>query len=315
MTSRFEELDLTNVDRYPFDSRKNLVTQDDILPAIDISSLPSLRELIDNHPEGIDPETAKNIVSLAECVRMARSAGKPIILGFGGHVVKVGCSRILIQLIKEGFITALATNGAGMIHDYELSMFGKTSEDVAATLHDGVFGFAEETGQQINALTTKAYEQKKGLGEAAGEVTRDAELSLLGEMSRQGLPATVHLAIGTDIVHPHPDFDGAAAGDTTARDFRILCKVVSEMAPGGVYINAGSAVIMPEIFLKAVTVSLNLGHKFTGLVTAVFDQIKHYRPKTNVLYRPTLDQGKSFEAVGRHEKLLPYLASLLLASD
>lgn len=298
MSHKFAELDLSGLKRYPFATRKNLVTLEQVAARV--------------VPGAPVPSGRPELEKLAADVLRARSAGKPVIFAFGGHVIKVGMSRIVAQLIESGLITCVATNGSGMIHDYELAKFGRTSEDVAGTLHDGTFGFALETGRDLNALTVKAFQERRGLGETVGEALSGAEPTVLGAAWKKGIPATVHLAIGTDIIHTHPDFDGAAAGETTTRDFRILAAVVAGMGDGGVFINAGSAVVMPEVFLKSVTAAVNLGHSFHGAVTAVFDQISHYRPNTNVLDRPARDGGRSYQVIGRHESIIPEFAALLI---
>lgn len=304
MSSRHPEIDLSGVRRYPWATRRNLVRREDIVAPPTPATAGAILAAA--------PQLAAALTPLAAAIRAARAAERPVIFACGGHVIKVGMSRIAAALVRAGWFTALATNGAGMIHDYELARFGATSEDVAETLHSGDFGFALETGRELNALTARAAREQRGLGETVGEALRDQEASLLGAAAAAGIPATVHLAIGTDIIHPHPDFDGGAAGEASARDFRILAAVVANLAPGGVFISAGSAVIIPEVFLKAVTLAVNLGHSMRAINTAVLDQLRHYRPTKNILERPTLDGGKSWAIEGRHEATLPVLAALLL---
>lgn len=301
------ELDLSQVRRHSVSARTHKVSLADFAPRLEPPyAVPPM------------PRTLQATVleALAADVVSARRAGKPILLGFGGHLVKVGVSRILIQLMEAGAVTGVATNGAGAIHDLEIARFGATSEDVGATLLDGTFGFAAETADAMNAAAARAAREKRGLGAVLGEALAaapHAEASILAAAHRLGLPATVHVALGTDIVHCHPTCDGAAWGEATLRDFRIFAAQVARMGGGGVYVNAGSAVLLPEVFLKAVTAAVNLGHSFRGAVTAVVDLYDLYRPRTNVLDRPTADGGRSHMLRGAHEILLPILAARILA--
>jgi hypothetical protein len=236
--------------------------------------------------------------------------GQPLLLMYGGHVVKCGLTPLLIDLMERGYVAALATNGAGAIHDVEMALYGRTSEDVAAGLADGSFGMVRETGDFFaDAVRGQADE---GLGEALGRRLQEADpaiapRSLLATAVRLGRPATVHVAIGTDIVHQHPDLPAAALGEATYRDFRILCTVLSRMERGGVVVNIGSAVVLPEVFLKALSVVRNLGHRVHDLVTANFDMLQHYRPRVNVVDRPTRSGGRGFSFTGHHEILVPLL--------
>ncbi len=236
---------------------------------------------------------------------------RPVLLGMGAHPIKVGLSPIIIDAMRQGLVRAVALNGAGVIHDVELALAGKTSEDVGAHLGDGRFGMARETADFINGAVRKAARTNPntGLGRAVGEAIRNAapphqELSILAAAASLDVPVTVHVALGTDIIHIHPSMDGAATGALSHLDFRIFCRLVSGLS-GGVYINLGSAVILPEVFLKAVSVVVNLGYDLSGITTINFDFIRQYRPRVNVVERPTAGKGRGFEFVGHHEILFP----------
>ncbi|MCG6881313.1 MAG: hypothetical protein LJE96_19490 [Deltaproteobacteria bacterium] len=239
-----------------------------------------------------------------------------IILAMGAHPIKVGLNPVIIDLMEKGVISALAVNGACIIHDAELAMAGKTSEDVAAELNEGNFGMAEETGRFLNQAITEGAEKGFGLGKSVGNMlVKEAFLfnrySLLARACELDIPVTVHVAIGTDIIHFHPLANGAHVGATSHLDFRIFCRLVSEMDKG-VLINLGSAVILPEVFLKALSVVRNLGHRVRDITTVNMDFIRQYRPMTNVVHRPTQDGGKGFSLVGHHEIMFPLLAAALI---
>jgi hypothetical protein len=246
---------------------------------------------------------------------VAAAAGRRgVIVQAGGHVVKTGMGPLLIHLMERGVVTHLAMNSAASIHDFELCAYGGTSEDVVAGLDDGTYGMAEETGREMNAAINDGRTRGWGMGEALGHALearsplpgRDQSLLLAGH--RLGVPVTVHVAIGTDIIHQHPAADGAALGDTSFRDFKRLAAAVPSLHDGGVVLNIGSAVIMPEVFLKALTVARNLGHgRPTGFIAADFDMIRHYRPRLNVVERPTRAGGKGYSITGHHELLVPLL--------
>lgn len=263
----------------------------------------------------------RELRAIAAAIVAARRAGRPVIFGFGGHVVKTGCGPLVVDLVRAGVITALATNGSGAIHDLELSQTGETSEDVGENIRDGSFGMVHETFAQMNSAA-RAGAAGVGLGRALGELIRSSGAphvaqSIFAAAAERGIPATVHVAIGTDTVHMAADADGAAIGAATLADFRILCAVVADCgaaapgAAGGVYLNAGSAVLLPEVFLKAVSVARNLGRPLGGMRTANFDMLRHYRPTQNVLRRP-VTAGNSHEVVGQHELLLPLLRQLIV---
>ncbi|MBV9242954.1 MAG: hypothetical protein JO314_13195, partial [Acidobacteria bacterium] len=240
-----------------------------------------------------------------------------IIWGIGGHVIKTGLAPILIDLMDRGCVTAIAANGSVLVHDSEIARVGFTSEDVDATLGRGDFGAAKETGELLNDAAKTAYEEGIGLGEAMSIAVAELrppheDKSLLCAAAKRKLPVTAHLTIGADIGHFHPGVDGAALGASSHTDFRLICSLVERMNGGGVYINYGSAVVMPEIFLKAVTVVRNLGHELTDITTASFDFIQHYRPLTNVVRRPTENgAGRGFSITGHHELTLPLFAAQL----
>lgn len=250
----------------------------------------------------------------------ARRAGRPVVFAFGGHVVKTGNTPLVIDLIERGIITALATNGSGAIHDLELAETGATSEEVAETIRDGSFGMVHETCDCMNAAARAGT--AAGLGCALGRLLTESDasykhFSLFAAAYRAGIPAAVHVAVGTDTVHMHPQADGAAIGAASLADFRRICEVVADMGAaspgtaGGVWLNFGSAVILPEVFLKAVAVARNLGHPLDGMHTANFDMLRHYRPTQNVVTRP-VQPGHGHTVIGQHEILLPLLRQAIL---
>lgn len=246
----------------------------------------------------------------------AATAGKTVILAMGAHPIKVGLSPIIIDLLKRGIVSAVAMNGAGIIHDAELAMMGHTSEDVAAELGAGTFGMAEETGRLLNGAIAEGAEKDEGLGRAVGAMLHQRGfannfLSILVTAYELDVPVTVHVALGTDIIHVHPSVDGAAVGKTSHLDFRIFARLVSTLE-GGVFINLGSAVIMPEVFLKALSLARNLGHRVKEFTTVNMDFMRHYRPMTNVVNRPTLEGGKGYHLVGHHEIMFPMLAAAVI---
>lgn len=256
-----------------------------------------------------------------DAVVAARRAGRPVVFAFGGHVVKTGCSPLVVDLIERGIVTAVAANGSGAIHDLELARTGATSEEVADTIRDGSFGMVTETCDDMNRAARDAVANGDGLGRAVGRLI-DAgapfrHRSIFAAAFRARIPATVHVAIGTDTVHMHPAADGAALGTATLADFRALCAVVADLAAaapgaaGGVYLNVGSAVVMPEVFLKAVSVARNLGRDLDAMHTANFDMLRHYRPTQNVILRP-VKPGCGHQVTGQHEILIPLLRQALV---
>ncbi|NLZ17294.1 MAG: hypothetical protein GX087_06130 [Desulfobulbaceae bacterium] len=273
----------------------------------------SLREWLEALPRQLAGKDFPELVArLAEAKRQER----PVLVGMGAHVIKVGLNPVLIGLMHQGFISALALNGAGIIHDAELAMAGQTSEEVGEVLGSGAFGAARETGEVLNAAIADAARRGVGIGQGVGEMLlaqgfAHNEQSLLAVAASLNIPVTVHVAMGTDTIHIHPSADGAAIGKAGHHDFRLFCRLVSGLE-GGVYLNFGSAVLLPEVFLKALTVVRNLGHQVRHFTTANFDFIRHYRPSVNVVQRPTLEGGKGFHFTGHHELMLPLLAAALL---
>jgi hypothetical protein len=308
-----EPIDLSEIRTYELASRPSKVAADDF--ARTVSEGETLKGFLDKLPNILAVQSMRE---LSGRIVKARDAGKPIIWGIGGHVIKTGLAPLIIDLMDRGFVTAVAVNGSVLVHDTEIALVGSTSEDVDATLGSGDFGAARETGEILNKAACDGRDSRIGLGEAMGRelvrlAPKNAHKSVLCAAYSRRLPVTAHLAIGADIGHFHASCDGAALGDTTHRDFRLMCSLVREMNGGGVYINYGSAVILPEIFLKAVTVVRNLGHELRDITTANFDFIQGYRPSTNVVRRPTADgAGKGFAITGHHELTMPLLAAMLI---
>ncbi len=262
---------------------------------------------------------AESLLALRDDVLRARARRRPVIWGMGAHVIKVGLSPLVVDLLERGLGTAIALNGAGVVHDFELAVAGATSEDVEAGLGTGEFGMARETGEEINRAITEGDRDGLGLGAAVGRYLstrrprpRHLDASLLAAAWRLGVPATVHVAVGTDIVHVHPSCDPAALGRATHLDFRIFAGEVARLGGGGVYVNVGSAVVLPEVFLKAVTLARNLGRRLRGFTTANLDFIQSYRPATNVVERPVKGHGRGYRITGHHEILVPLLAAALV---
>jgi len=300
--------DLSRVTTYPLASRSNKVRVDEFARPVAASS--SLADFLDGLPDVL---AVKVLRELAAAIVQARAEDRPVALAAGAHVVKVGLAPVLIGMMEEGTITALALTGAGAIHDWEIAAIGATAEDVGRGLHEGRYGMAEETGRALNEAAQDAARGGAGLGETLGKHIAGSSLphramSLLGRAFELKIPVTVHVAIGGDTVHQHPSADGAAIGAATFIDFRKLVTVVSGLS-GGVWINAGSAVQLPEVFLKALSIAVNLGHDVSGLATANLDMARHYRTDENVLRRPTFGRGLSFSLTGHHEINVPLLAA------
>jgi hypothetical protein len=268
-------------------------------------------------PKLLGAETLRQVVA---AVLGARDRGKPILWGLGAHVLKVGLSPVLIDLIDRGLVSGLALNGAGIVHDYELAAAGQTSEEVAESLGSGRFGMARETGAELNRAIADGDRDGLGLGAAVGRAMAGAglphaDLSLFATAWQRRIPATVHVAVGTDIVHIHPACDPGALGRATHLDFRLFAAHVAELGGGGIYLNVGSAVVLPEVFLKAVTLARNLGHDLTDFATANLDFIQSYRPSTNVVDRPTRGVGRGYSLTGHHEIMIPLLAAALVEAS
>jgi len=309
---RYEPLDAANIKTYPLASRPSKVRVEDA--ATPWRPGGTFKAFLDRLPNHL---AVQSLRAVAEAIHDARRKAKPVLLGMGAHVIKVGLSPIVIDLVERGLVTAVALNGACAVHDFELATAGFTSEDVEAQLSEGDFGMAEETGRVLNEAAVDGMHRGMGLGRAVGDrllAMRPPYLahSLLAACARLDVPCTVHVAVGTDIVHMHPRCDGAAVGATTHRDFRLLAAVVADLGDGGVYLNVGSAVLLPEVFLKALTLSRNLGHRVQDFVTANLDFIQHYRPTQNVVRRPVAKGGRGYALTGHHELLVPLLAAILI---
>lgn len=300
--------DLSRVRTTPVRRRKSLVSTEGFgRPA---SPGAGVAAFLDSMPRFLGMESLR---ALAAAVARSRRKGKGVAVAMGGHVVKTGCSPYVIDLMERGVVTAVALAGSTAIHDFETALLGWTSEDVAEGLGEGAYGMGEETGAAFAAAAADAALRGKGLGRALGDAIQGGrlphrKLSLLGTAARLGIPATVHVAVGTDIVHMHPAARGADIGEATFTDFRIACSVVAGLS-GGAWINLGSAVVLPEVFLKAITVARNTGHPVSGLTTGSFDMHRMYRPETNVVRRPP---KKGYSVLGHHEILIPLFHALVL---
>ncbi len=312
------KLDRTHT--YPLKSRASKVGVADF--AKPLAPGASVRQWLDSLPRILAAESFRGVVAALESAHEKR---KPMIWGLGGHVIKVGLGPVLIDLMRRGYVTAFAMNGAAMIHDFEIGFAGATSEDVPAALGEGRFGMAEETGRYINESITAGDREQLGPVESVGRFlahSREARFkkhSLLACAYRERIPVTVHEAIGTDIIHCHPAIDARALGAATHRDFLLFAALVRQMEGGGVYLNVGSAVILPEVFLKCISLAANTGRVPRGITTANFDFIQHYRPTQNVILRPTAAGGSAskrhrsqgFALTGHHELMIPLLAAVL----
>ena len=303
------EADLSRLRTVPIARRPSKVAAEEF--AHPPSSDRSFRAFLDALPDILVARDFRRVVSAI--VRAARGQ-RGVVLMLGGHVVKTGLSPVIIELMRRKIVTHLAMNGSAAIHDYEVARFGATSEDVAAGLRDGTFGMADETGRGLNGAFAEGLKNKRGMGEAVAEALEaesslaHPELSLLLQARRLGIPATVHAALGAEIIHQHPSADGAAIGDTSLRDFRRLAASLPSLHEGGVVLNVGSAVIMPEVFLKALTIARNLNDgQPIGFTTCDLDMQRHYRPRVNVVQRPVLAGGEGFEITGHHEIMVPLL--------
>lgn len=311
MASDFSPIPLDGLNTYSLADRKSKVSREDFAKPWQKGK--SFAEFLDTLPDVLASRDLKAVIDASAA---AHKKQKVILFSMGAHVIKVGLTPIIIDLLAQNVVTAIAVNGAGIIHDFELAFSGKTSEDVAAALGDGSFGMARETCEHLGDAIRLAAQENIGLGEAVGRYINQngfpyADQSLLAAAERLKKPATVHVAIGTDIIHMHPSFEPEAAGKATHHDFRLFAAIVAELSQG-VYFNIGSAVIMPEIFLKAVSLVRNLGHSVSDLTTVNMDFIRHYRPMTNVVNRPTAGCGRGINLVGHHEIMLPLIAAGIL---
>lgn len=308
---RYKPLSFKNVKTYSLGSRKSKVE-------IGLAGKPyrkgdSFKSFLDSLPSYL---AASDLKAIAEAVVNARKNDRPVVLGMGAHPIKVGLSPIIIDLMKRGIITAIATNGACIIHDFEISLTGKTSEDVASELCSGRFGMARETAKGLHRAIKIGVSRGYGIGRSVGEYINKSknkyrDMSIFSTGYDLGIPMTVHVSIGSDIIHMHPDADGKSIGEGSMKDFRLFASVVTDLE-GGVYINLGSAVVMPEVFLKAINVARNLGYKVENITTVNMDFIQHYRPRQNVLMRPTMNKGQCYAITGHHEIMLPLLAASII---
>ncbi|MFM2124401.1 MAG: hypothetical protein RL328_852 [Acidobacteriota bacterium] len=276
-------------------------------------------KLIDSLPAILAADSLRGVI---DSLKQARAKKKAILWGMGGHVIKCGLADILLDLMRRGWITGFVMNGAATIHDFEIAIAGHTSEDVEAVLPDGRFGSADETGRDMNLAIRDGVRDGLGMGEALGrklEQIAKPELaphSIVAAAYQASVPLTVHVAVGTDTPHTHPAADGAAIGAATHHDFRLLCSIVRELNDGGVYLNVGSAVVLPEVFLKAVSVVRNLGYPLANFTTVNFDFLQHYRPNANVVKRPHAGSGgQGYSITGHHEIMIPLLAAALIESE
>lgn len=307
----FRPLDFSKVRTYPLKKRFSKVHQS--LLGKKVHKGAQLRSFIKGLPDIL---AAQNLKEIARRTARAHRRGKTVLLGMGAHPIKIGLSPLIIDFMERGIISAVAMNGAGIIHDFEIAFMGETSEDVEASLKDGSFGMAEETGAFLNRAITKGYDRQQGIGRATGEAILKAHLpyhrlSILAAGARLGIPVTVHVGIGTDIIHMHPKVDGKALGEGSLKDFHALTSVVASLGEG-VFFNLGSAVILPEVFLKALSLARNLAHPVRNLTTVNLDFLPHYRPLTNIVHRPTLESGKGYHLSGHMEIMVPLLFAAVL---
>ena len=311
MKFRYEDFDLSGIRTYPLASRKSKANAADF--ATPYRPGTGVRSFVDSLPRILAAADFKAVVA---AIRAAREHDRGIIWGLGAHVIKTGLGPILIDLMERGFVSALATNGAGIIHDFELALGGSTSEDVDEALGPGRFGMAQETGELLNAAINDGVGKGFGLGQSVAERLNELKpsherLSVLAAAGRLQIPVTVHVAIGTDIIHMHPRASGAALGEGSLRDFRFFVSNVARLK-GGVYLNCGSAVVLPEVFLKAVAIARNQGASLDELTTVNLDFTRLYRPQTNVVSRPVAGIGKGYSLTGHHEIMIPLLAAALV---
>ena len=310
----YEEFDLSGVRTYPLASRKSKARVEDFAAVYQKGS--GIAGLLSSLPATLAGADFRAVVA---ALIAARAVNAAIIWGLGAHVLKTGLSPVFVDLMERGFVSAIATNGAGIIHDFEIALAGATSEDVDEALGPGQFGMADETATMLNCAINEGVGEGLGLGQSVGRFVagRNAQYghhSIAAAAWKLGIPLTVHVGIGTDIIHMHPLASGASLGAGSLRDFRYLVTAVSRLA-GGVYINCGSAVILPEVFLKAVALARNQGCSLAGLTTVNMDFLRQYRPTINVVNRPTAGIGRGYSLIGHHELLLPLLAAALIEGD
>ena len=314
MTFPYEEFDLSGVETYPLKSRASKTHVDAF--ARPLAPGASVGAFLDSLPGVLAAADFKKVVA---AILAARRSGGGVVWGLGAHVIKTGLGPVLIDLMERGFVSAIATNGATIIHDFEIALVGSTSEDVDESLGPGRFGMAEETGRLLNGAIADGVGAGMGLGQAvtaflAAKQPQHARSSVLAAAARLGLPVTVHVAVGTDIIHMHPAASGAAIGEGSLRDFRYFVSNVARLERG-VYLNCGSAVVLPEVFLKAVALARNRGVPLAELTTVNLDFVRLYRPQTNVVSRPTAGTGRGYSLVGHHEIMIPLLAAALVNGE
>ncbi len=307
----YEDFDLSGVRTYPLASRASKVQARDFATPYDRAR--GVQGLLDSLPRLLAGADFRAVVG---AIAAARRGDAGVVWGIGAHVVKNGLVPVLIDLAERGYVSAIATNGAGIIHDFEIALGGQTSEDVGDGLGTGRFGMAEETGTLLNEAIRRGVSEGLGIGQAVGKFLTEsrpphAAMSLAAAAWRLHIPLTVHVAIGTDIIHMHPAASGAALGEGSLRDFRFFVSAVARLTRG-VYLNCGSAVILPEVFLKAVALSRNQGRSLDGLTTVNIDFTRMYRPETNVVARPVAGIGRGYSLIGHHEILIPLLAAALI---
>ncbi len=304
-------IDLSRIKTYSIKERKHKVGVLDFARPKDYRSSGRIADLIPQLFKGQD------LIEVVDHVGRAREKGKPVIFAMGAHVIKCGLSSLIIDLMERGIVTAVVFNGSGAIHDYEIALIGETSETVEDNLGGGAFGMVEETPTLMNEALSRYTSEETGMGAALGKDICERKLphqeySILACGHRTGVPVTVHAAIGTDTIHMHPGTDPALLGKATHLDFRLLASLLTELGDGGCYFNIGSAVVLPEVFLKALTLARNLGHSVENFITVNMDMIQHYRPLQNVVQRPTQDGGQGYSFTGHHEIMLPLLYHLLM---
>jgi hypothetical protein len=306
------KIDLTKIKTYPLSGRPSKVNT--TLFAKKLKKPLSFKDFYNSLPDIL---AGKNLKDLVKSIFIAKRLGKPVILTFGAHLIKCGLGPLVVDLCKRGVITVLATNGASSVHDFEIACLGQTSEDVAERLKNGSFGMTFETGDFLNGAAKKAAAESLGLGCVIGREIKKKRLpnqavSIFENAYDLGIPITVHVAIGTDIVYQHPQCDGASWGKASYSDFLDFCSSVSGLGRGGVLMNFGSAVILPEVFLKALTICRNLGYDVRDFTTANFDMIRQYRPRENIVSRPTMSGGRGFDFIGQHEIMFPLLYAAII---
>ncbi len=307
----FPPLDFRRIRTYPIRERPNKVRLDEFARVWKAGG--SFAEFLDSLPRILVGNEFRAVV---DATVAAVNNHRPVVVMMGAHPIKCGLNPVIVDLMKRGIVNAIAFNGAGAIHDFELAMIGETSEDVQRGLDDGSFGMIDETGKLMNAALAEGVRQGIGAGRALGEAIvtgqfKQRDLSILHQGVASNIPVTVHIAIGTDIIHQHPTTDGSVLGEATYLDFQKFASVVAQLE-GGIALNIGSAVIMPEVFLKALTIARNLGHTVEHFTTANFDMIRHYRPSENVVKRPTHKGGRGYSITGHHELLVPLWAAAVI---